>query len=161
MSFTGASPVRGELVVNAPLKNHCANFSNRRADRILYFVKDENKLKWQSDDMNQAVANALKIQQQFLASGKQFILVVAPDKLSVYQDCLLNDSDLANRKRVGITQLLIAAGVNTPDLLRPFSESSKYITDLYRPNDTHLSESGFVLMAEKLEKFIADRMERP
>lgn len=147
-------PVRGSQVVNAPIKNNCANFSSRRNDRLLYLADNEDKLRWDRDELNRAISNVAKVQKMFAEHGKKFILIVIPDKLSVYQDCLLNDSHLEERKRVDVTNLLINSGVNTPDLLRPFKENIRKIVDLYLPDDGHLSESGYILLANELEKFI-------
>ena len=154
MPLRGRVNSMGESVVNAPLKAHCALFSNRRADRLLYLGQDEDKLHWRPEEVDRAIVTIKQIQKRFERQGKAFILVVVPDKLSVYQDCLKNDSRLEARKRINITKLLIASGVNTPDLLSAFHDSSNSVVDLYYPNDTHLSESGYIFMAEQLEQFL-------
>lgn len=141
----------GEDVINAPIKKGCAKFSNRRADRLLYLRQDENKLRWTSEDMERAIAKITQIQMTLAVQGKRFILIVVPDKLSVYQDCLTNDIALEARKRINITRLLIASGVNTPDLLGAFHDNKNKIVDLYSPNNTHLSVSGYIFMANQVE----------
>ena len=148
--------VRGGSI-NAPIDSSCANFSNRRADRLLYYPDDERKLRWNPDDQARAVAKAIQIQQSFAARGKTLIFVVVPDKLTVYQDCLRNDPEREARKRINVTAALIHAGSNTPDLLQAFRENAAKITDLYYPNNTHLSTSGYLFMAEKLVPFFAEK----
>ena len=146
----------GRTVGNLPLKMSCANFSNKRADRLLYFRDDERKLNWSQKDINTAIDNVVKIQKMFTEQGKQFMFIVIPDKLSVYEDCLLNANDAVEGK-INITELLMASGVNIPNLL-PTLKSKRYeIMDLYYPNNTHFSESGYILMAAELEKFISSR----
>lgn len=159
MNWTPDVAIRGRAI-NAPINSICAKFSNRRADRMLYLREDEDKLHWKREEMAQAISNILHIQKKFADSGKNFVFIVVPDKLSVYQGCLLNDPDLEARKQVNITNLLIASGVNTPDLLSVFQENAGKIVDLYLPNNTHLSESGYVVMADYLEKYVA-RMRDP
>ncbi len=154
MNFSNNRLTAGS-VVNAPLKSNCAKFSNRRADRLLYFGADEAKSRWQQDDIDRAISNVRRIQRLFEDHGKKFIFIVVPDKSSAYRDCLLNDTDVKAGRQVNITQALIAAGVNTPDLLSVFRAKVNEVVDLYRPNDTHLSEAGFILMAEQIERYFA------
>ncbi len=156
MSLNPDTALRG-MVINAPLIGQCAEFSNHRNDRILYYAYDEDKLRWGREAQDRAIAKALQIQRVLAEQGKTFILIVVPDKLSVYQGCLSGDKNVAARKRVNITKALILAGVNTPDLLTSFQENINKIVDLYYPNDTHLSESGYVLMAEKLKQFFVSK----
>lgn len=156
MSLNPDSALRGSAI-NAPIRQQCAKFSNRRADRILYYPDDENKLHWKQDDMTRAIFNVIRIQEVFAASGKTLIFIIAPDKLSVYQDCLINDPDRAARKRINVTKSLIEAGGNAPDLLHAFQENSGKVVDLYYPNNTHLSTSGYMFMAEKLLPFFSGK----
>lgn len=155
MAFNAAAPVRGKMVVNTPLNKDCGNFSNRRSDRMLYLLDDEDKLKWTDASVNTAIARILEIQNTFETHGKKFILMVVPDKLTVYQGCLLDDR-LASAKFVNVTDQLIAAGVNTPDILRAFNEAVVTRVDLYKPDDTHLSESGFTFLAQEVERFMLE-----
>ncbi len=143
----------GNNVVNAPLKRSCAKFSNRRADRLLYYAQDNNKLQWNAQQVNASVTNLRRIQEEFAMHGKKFIFVLIPDKSSAYRDCLSDDPSEELRKQVNPTKALIAAGVNTPDLMREFQEGANRVVDLYLPNDTHLSSAGFSLMAMRLEPF--------
>lgn len=143
--------------INAPIDSTCAAFSNRRTDRLLYYPDDERKLRWNPDDQTRAVSNAIQIQRAFAARGKTLIFVVVPDKLTVYQDCLRNDPEREARKRTNVTAALISAGSNTPDLLQAFRENTAKITDLYYPNNTHLSTSGYIFMAEKLLPFFTGK----
>jgi len=150
------SPIRGDMVVNAPIDNGCAKFSNRRSDRILYFSQDEKKFEWKHDDLANAIANILPIQEAAREHGKQFVLILVPDKLTTYQKCLSNTGDFDAGNRRDITSSLIAAGVRTPDLLSIFREHANKTVDLYLPNDTHLGVAGYLLMGEKLSHFLSE-----
>ncbi|MET3130521.1 hypothetical protein AAKU55_000778 [Oxalobacteraceae bacterium GrIS 1.11] len=137
-------------VVNATIKPACAKFSNRHADRILYYPVDRDKLRWPPEEQARAISNVMRLQQRFTGQGKKLVFIVVPDKLSVYQDCLLADPDRTARKRVNIIQTLIASGANTPDLLHQFQQQIGVTVDLYNPNNTHLSESGYLSMARQI-----------
>lgn len=152
MDFNSHATFRGSAI-NAPIKAGCAKFSNRRADRILYYPDDENKSGWGRDQEDQAIENVLQLQMRFAEHGKKLVFIVVPDKLSVYRNCLPDDSGIAPMAQVNITNLLIEKGVNTPDLLSEFKEQANRIVDLYSPNNTHLSISGYILMAKNLERF--------
>lgn len=146
----------GHRVVNAPLRAGCARFSSRRADRLLYYAEDDDKLNWTPQQLAAAVANIAQLQQEFTARGKNFIFVLIPDKSSAYRDCLLDDAHADQRRGVNPTQTLIAAGVHTPDLLRVFQQNLNQVVDLYLPDDTHLSSAGFLLMADQLGPWMPD-----
>lgn len=152
------SAIRDDTVVNAPIDSRCAKFSNHRPDRMLYFSQDEEKFEWKHDDLARAIANILFIQKAAREHGKQFVLMIVPDKLTTYQKCLPNpDFGAGNGK--DITASFIAAGVHTPDLLSVFRENADKTIDLYLPNDTHLGVAGYLLMGEKLSQFLSE--ERP
>lgn len=145
---------RSGKVINTPLKPGCAAFSSLRADRLLYYTRDNLKLAWTAQDLADAVANIKKVQDEFAAHGKTFIFVLVPDKSSTYRDCLADDKDSEARKRVNTTQALLAAGVTTPDLMHAFQENANRITDLYLPDNTHLSPAGYILMAGQIEPLL-------
>jgi len=55
--------IKNHGVVNTPLKSGCAQFSNRRNDRLLYFADDDLKQRWDAQDIQNAITNILKIQK--------------------------------------------------------------------------------------------------
>ena len=139
--------------VNTRLSAGCALFSNRRNDRFLYYADDDLKRQWSEKEVRTAIANVLDIQNQVERSGKQFVLLIAPDKSSVYQSCIpANDTILKNQS---INQLLIDAGVNTPNLQSVFRENIGVIVDLYDPDNTHWSESGYILAGEIIGNYVS------
>lgn len=152
MAYTNRA-IRGGAI-NAPLIGNCALFSNRRADRILYYPEDELKLKWKQEEIESAITNALHLKDLAESRGKKLILLVVPDKLSVYQECLAENPHRNQLKQIDITRSLIAAGVSTPDLLTPFQDAASKVADLYFPNDTHLSPRGNILMADQLAAYL-------
>ncbi|HTN66480.1 MAG TPA: hypothetical protein VL051_09895, partial [Burkholderiaceae bacterium] len=156
MQRNPASTIRSNMAVNAPIDSRCAKFSHRRPDRFLYYSQDEDKFQWQDGDLARAAANILQLQEAARARGKQFILIVVPDKLSVYRKCLLSKAFPAGSDR-NVSASLIAAGVRSLDLLAAFQANANRITDLYLPNDTHLSTNGYILMGEKMAQFLSEK----
>jgi hypothetical protein len=140
-------------VINAPLEPGCANFSNRRADRLLYLALDEDKQYWSHDDQARAIAHMSKLQQLVRARGKELVIVVVPDKLSVYWHCLQNKGTTGKAR--GFADALTVSGIDAPDLFKEFRLKSDSVVDLYYPNNTHLSVSGYVLMADTLWQFLS------
>jgi len=154
------SIVRDAQVTNAPIDRKCANFSNRRSDRLLYFSQDEEKFRWARADIDRAISNITAMQQSAKQHGKKFVLLLVPDKQSAYQRCLLNAEKFASDKGPDITASLVRAGVRAPDLLNIFQKNVGKIMDLYRPDDTHLSEAGYILMGEKIAQFLNNQSSR-
>jgi hypothetical protein len=154
MQLSPHAAIRDDKAVNAPIDRSCAKFSNRRSDRILYFSQDEEKFQWKQKDVARATSNILRMQKLASDHGKKFVLMLVPDKLSTYQKCLLNTGNFDTGKEPEITASLIHAGVHSPDMLGAFRENANKIEDLYRPNDTHVSEAGYILMGETLAQFL-------
>lgn len=157
MQWRPTAILRDDQVVNAPIERSCARFSNRRADRLLYFSQDEEKYRWKQEELARAIANVLRMQKSAEQHGKKFVLMLVPDKLSAYYPCLPDAQKSALGKGQDLTAALIAAGIHTPDLLGAFRSNINRIEDLYRPNDTHVSEAGYILMAGQMTQFLARR----
>lgn len=139
------------MTVNESLHNGCALFSNKRNDRILYYSQDDNKYKWTEKEINNSISNILKIQKNVESSGRKFVFIVAPDKSTIYKNCLKNK----NPKEVdpNINQLLIDAGVNAPDMRSPFQLNVDKVIDLYDPDNTHWSIAGYILAGEVINRY--------
>lgn len=140
-------------VINVPLRAGCSRFSNRRNDRLLYYAEDDMKQQWSEQEIRDAVANILHIQKEVERSGKKFVFVIAPDKSSVYQTCLLRDN--AIQTMPNINEILIAAGVNAPYMQATFKEKINTIVDLYDPDNTHWSEAGYILAGETISQYVS------
>ena len=145
--------IKNFMVVNAPLRVGCARFSNRRNDRLLYYANDDSKQEWNMQEIQHAVANILRIQREVERSGKRFILIVAPDKSSAYQNCLLLSNE--TKYTQNINDILIASGVHAPNLLTPFKQNINTIIDLYDPDNTHWSEAGYILAGNEISKYLS------
>jgi hypothetical protein len=153
LNFHPEQSIKNDIVVNAPLRADCAKFSNRRNDRLLYYADDDLKQQWDPQDIQNAIANILQIQKKAEQNGKKFIFVVAPDKSSVYQSCILRDNPI-HPKMSNIENLLIASGVNTPNLYKTFADKINVTSDLYEPDNTHWSIVGYRLAGVAVAQYI-------
>jgi hypothetical protein len=143
---TGNQPAyRSGEVVNVALRNS-QRFTNRRGDRLLYHVDDENKNDWSGEQVSRAVANLQAVQARFGAAGVGFRMLVMPDKSTVYRD------DIAEpRIRPStITRDVHAAGLLPIDMTACLRSLVLQVPDFYLPDDTHTGVAGFRLVASSL-----------
>ncbi len=151
-----ASTVRKGSVVNAPVDSACANFSNRQSGRLLYYQVDDERLKWSRNDVHRSIDNVRALQERFRSAGRNFVFVLIPDKFSVYQACLTQGIGVADTgASANLTSQLRAAGVSAPDLHPVFVAARASTADLYYPNNTHLSENGYRLLARQVASTIS------
>lgn len=155
LNFDPKNGMTSATVANVGIDAKCAGFSNRRNDRMLYFRDDDLKERWSEEEIQRAVSNVLRIQQEVERSGKTFVLVIAPDKSSVYRRCLLPAAN--EQSNPNINRALIAAGVNAPDMLKVFRDKFPTTIDLYQPNDTHWSAAGFILAGETIGRYVIEQ----
>ncbi len=139
-------------VYNQPLKRHDL-FSNRRSDRLLSIFLDavKNGEDWNSEQFNQASQNILNMKTRLASQGIELIIIVVPDKTSVYEDFIAT-TPVVSSKVHAITVSLHTYGILTIDLLTYFKQVRDEIIDLYNPNDLHLSIAGYIEMAHQIEK---------
>ncbi|WP_347988943.1 hypothetical protein [Methylomonas sp. AM2-LC] len=142
--------LKSNNVVNTPILNTCAKFSHRRNDRLLYFADDDLKQNWHEQEIQAAIKNVLQIQKDISMGGKKFILILAPDKSTVYSSCFLGK----NEPQKSISEYLISAGVNTPDLTNLFKQDINNIIDLYDPDNTHWSHAGYLLAGNEIGQYV-------
>ena len=141
-------------VVNTTLKSGCAQFSNRRNDRLLYYAEDDLKRQWSQKDILNAVANVVKIQKEVESHGKKFVFILVPDKSTVYQSCMIGGVD-TSKVNLNLNNILISSGVNAPDLLTLLKGKINTIMDLYKPDDTHWSNAGFLLAGQAISQYVS------
>ena len=123
-------------------------FSNRKANRLLYYAEDELKMNWSEKDKAAAVENLKYIQDDLAKKGLRLVVIVVPDKSSVYRKYLVREANMDGYPNV--FDQLKSAGVNNVNLLSFFQQAVGETVDLYLPNDTHLSTQGYKLMTLKV-----------
>lgn len=140
-------------VVNAPLSLSTL-FSNRQSNRLLYYAEDDNKKSWTPKDTQAAISNLKQIQNRLLEKNLRLLVVLVPDKSTVYRPYMLVEADKTGYP--DISSALVNAGINSVDLLGLLQQKVASNADLYLPNDTHLGGTGYQLMASA----ILERMNR-
>lgn len=126
-----------------------SDICSAKRDRIIYYGRDAQKSNWTYSEIKNAAGNIYKIQKRLNDIGKRLLVVVVPDKSSVYKECIPHSVEALD-----VTKILIQSGVNTPDLISEFKRARNQITDLYLPDDTHLSTIGFILMGNLLVPYL-------
>jgi len=123
-------------------------FSNRRSDRLLFYREDEDKRLWTQEELDAAAKNLKDIQQRFERAGVHMVMIVIPDKSTTYGPWL------RSRPKQGQYQTIMAGlaagGVHAIDVLAEFRRKLPGTVDLYYPDDTHLSPTGYRLLASAI-----------
>ncbi len=130
-------------------------FSSARSDELLVFHHDLGKRAWQPDLARRIRRAALKVQAAFEADGRTaFVLMVAPDKLTAYDDFL---ADPAMRGASKLGAITAGAGLHGPDLVGPLRAAIRSgRQDVYLPNDTHWGAAGQHLAGEAVVGHLRD-----
>ena len=134
-------------VVNVPLSRSTL-FSNRQSDRLLYYAEDDNKKSWTSKDTQAAISNLRRIQDRLAEKNLRLLVALVPDKSTVYRPYMLLEVDKTGYPDMATA--LANAGINSVDLLRALQQKVVSNADLYLPNDTHLGNAGYQLMASAI-----------
>lgn len=142
LTATGRRRVESGQAVNVALRRTDL-FSNRCADRLLYYAGDDEKARWREGDVAAAVQTLLGFQQRLREHGLRLVVLLIPDKSTVYRDDLVDPIAVAPRDS---SAAVFKAGLAPVDLLAKFVQE-RAMRDLYLPNDTHLSPDGYRLVA--------------
>lgn len=128
--------------VNAALKRS-DRFTDRRADRLLYHADDETKDAWRVPQLEGAQARLAQERAAFEASGQRFLMLVIPDKSSVY----LEDMVKPPMRAVTLTRDLQQAGLAPVDTRACFRSLATAVPDFYLPDDMHVGVNANRLLA--------------
>ena len=144
-AHTAASKV--ELIRPAP-------FSSRNQHAMLVFDQDFKKVKrWKEEGMTEMVCRIKAMRRQVEANGHtRFVLMVPPDKLTVYAD-FIRDKGLRDSSTLG------ELSGNLPEVmprldLALISAAREGKQDVYLPDDTHWGSNGSQIAAETLLNFL-------
>lgn len=143
-------------VVNVPLSSG-AFFSNKISNRLLYYAEDDSKYTWRRSDIDASIQNLKKIKSRLADMNIRFILVVVPDKSSVYRPYMQNA--LVTARPPDVFAAINNAGLDSVDLSSLFAQKVGGSIDLYLPNDTHLSVAGYKFVGEAIAAAIANKPE--
>lgn len=149
------------MTINVSLKKNCALFSNYRNDKLLYYADDDLKKSWLGKDIHQSILNILEIQKTVEKNGKKFIFLIAPDKSTIYKKCMFTNKILQGsgdgKGDKDTNDILISAGIHTPQMIHQFQEKINTTIDLYDPDNTHWSQAGYLLAGETMFQFVQNQ----
>ena len=131
-----------------------APFSSSTKDAVLVYKKDFHKAQWWREmGVPQIGCRIDRMRKLAEANGHtQFVLMVAPDKLTAYAD-FLRDQDLRNLSALpGLSRNLPEVMPRLDSAL--ISAIRKGEQDVYLPDDTHWGSSGYRIAAETLLSFL-------
>ncbi|MDD2767546.1 MAG: hypothetical protein PHT19_02350 [Methylococcus sp.] len=144
-AIRGPQAVMPGVAVNAPLSSS-RFFSNRRSDRILYYFEDDAEANWMPEQIEKVSESILRIQRRIEAAGGRFLLLLVPNKSTVYSDFIVGRPNVDHYSP--IVRQFQKAGVAVIDLLKPFRERIENEVDFYLPDDTHVGTRGYQIMGE-------------
>lgn len=126
-----------------------APFSNQEKRQLLVYKDDLEKIHWTASDWESARCRLIDLQNRVQANGQTyFIALIAPDKLSAYDD-FLTDRSLAGLSRIDLLARDPALHLPRIDLaLRQFIRDG--VPDVYLNNDTHWGSAGYELAAQSV-----------
>lgn len=125
---------------------HDAPFSSLERRQLLVYRNDLAKAGWTASDWESTRCRLIDLQNRVQANGQTyFIAMIAPDKLSAYDD-LLADRSLAGLSHIEWLARDPALHLPRIDLaLRRAIRDG--VTDVYLSNDTHWGTAGYDIAA--------------
>ena len=115
------------------VKDGCRLFSHSFCDRVLVLADDERARRLDAD-----MIGPMKTWAAGYPDGVNVMWLVVPNKSSVY---------LSPEESVSAAREIAHDGLG-PDLFAPMRSQRLKTVDLYMPDDTHLSTSGFLLLGD-------------
>lgn len=126
-------------------------FSNRLSESFLYYGGDDQKaITWSAARADRAIASLKHYQYLAKKNGIELIVLVIPDKSSVYSEWIAAGQMKQIPKYDLYERLTVAFGIHS-NILANFKQQAANTLDFYSPNDTHLSLNGFRYLSELLE----------
>lgn len=143
-----ATQTQRRQVVVTPLARRDL-FSSRRPDLLLTYIDDQHKRHWRAEDLAPGRDRLVALQRELAAQGLSLILVVVPDKSTVYAPYVRDPQDRA-LAAVDPWSWLQQAGLRQVMLRDRLQQAALVTRDLYMPDDTHLGHDGFRLLAQAI-----------
>lgn len=152
IKYSFANAVKEHGKVNRYELTDSYRFSNNKSNEILLYSEDLNTIKWTPKDWEKIRCNALHLQNLVQKSeSTSFVLLVAPDKTTVYKDFIKHDF-LGESKLELLTVGNELNFIRVDDYLRQKVEEGE--KDIYYPNNTHWSYQGHELVANKVLEYL-------
>ncbi|MDP4547985.1 hypothetical protein [Marinobacter sp. MDS2] len=132
--------------------DRATHFSSERSDHLIFYKDDiANKSSWTDTAIDLAFESFEFYAEQVSDIGLTPILLITPDKSTVYSRFLLRPDVLPKNN---FWKKMEESKAPTINLKLAFEALSEELTDLYLPNDTHLSVSGYQHMSKAIYEYI-------
>jgi hypothetical protein len=128
------------------VKDGCSLFSHAYCDRVLVLIDDERERRFESD-----MLEPMKAWSAVYSGRANVLWLVVPNKSSIY---------LHPEGSIDAGARLAASGLG-PDLFSTLRALRTGIVDLYLPDDTHLSTTGFERLGDIALEWIQRREAAP
>ncbi len=130
-------------------------FSSKSSDKLLVYEGDVKKKNWDENLVDDIKCRLINFQNLVQANGQTlFVVMVAPDKLTVYSPYL---KDFSYAKYSPISRLSDNPSLHLPRFDLPLQSAlGEGVVDLYLPNDTHWASKGQQIAAKTLQKYLTE-----
>lgn len=127
-------------------------FSSRSSGELLVHRDDLKKQGWTPGDVAAIRCGILRFKEQITRNGKtRFLLMIAPDKLTAYEDLISERNRIAKLSR--LAEIIPSESLSAIRLDQIMKQAvRKGIKDIYLPNDTHWGWEGYQLAAESVAR---------
>lgn len=126
-------------------------FSNRRSDRLLFFADDLDEQDWTAEQVAAAIGNLRAFEESARTLGVQPLLLIIPDKLTVYAPYL---QEPLPGPPADIWDAMAEGDLPSIPLRAIFEREVTRHVDFYLPDDTHAGTHAFTIMGREVAGFI-------
>lgn len=128
-------------------------FSNHLSNHLLVYENDLFKKHWDKNQIANVRCYLVNLQNKIQKSGETFFIFMAvPDKLTVYQDYIVNAGEYNGISKLSLFR---TPGFHFISLLDPIKIAvNKGKKDIYLPNDTHWGSAGHEIVSDYLINYL-------
>jgi len=133
--------------------NNDTLFSNEMSNVILLYKDDFLSQNWSKNGLQEAEQNLVRLSEISDSSGIRMFLLIIPDKTTIYKNFLVVNSQRKSESIYDNTTYKLPFSIPVVERLKKEALIHK---DLYKPNDSHLSTSGYIILNDVIIKNVLD-----
>lgn len=147
----------GETTVAALTRSDM--FTNRRADRLLYFSVDARKEAWTDEELADVEATLLAVEAAARSAGARLLPVLVPDKSTTYAPWMVPPA--ARPRYETLITRWRTLGLRPVDVLAALRAALPGTRDLYGPDDSHFGPDGQRTLAAAVARAVVSSGRTP
>jgi hypothetical protein len=124
-------------------------FSNNMSNVILLYEDDFLSKNWSKNGLLEAERNLVRLSEVSYINGISMFLLIIPDKTTIYSASLTVNSQRPSESIYKNTIYKLPFSIQVDEQLKKAALIHK---DLYKPNDSHLSTSGYIIINDIIMK---------